>query len=160
MIVAEHPEVCIAITNVGNGPLMTYVHSSRTPPGEILEGACDEVEARQFDLKRLRLLVFTDGGSPSPVARRRLISRLARFSERPRTAVVSDQPSVRFLVTILSLFNPNSKAFASREVNAALAFLEVQREDLPQVAELLTTLHQKTYGRFNALHAVVHSLLV
>lgn len=158
MIIAEHPEVCIAVTNVKSGPLLTYVHSARTPPGEVLESACDEVENGPFDLSRVRLLVFTDGGSPSPVARKKLVTRLARFSARPRTAVVSDAPAVRFVVAMLTLFNPNAKVFSSREVAAALDFIDVDEGDRPEIWQLLTRVHQQTHGRFNALHAVMRLL--
>lgn len=156
MLIVEHPDVLIDITPTKSGTVLTYVHSTHTPPDEVLDAACDKAEDGTFDLKQVRLLVLTDGGAPSPVARKKMIQRLSKFVGNPRIAVVSDAAAVRFVVSTLLFFNPNAKVFSSRELQKALAFLEVGGDDGVRITSTLTVLRFKAgSGRFQTLDVAV-----
>lgn len=68
-------------------------------------------------------LVVTDGGGPTAAQRRALGELLAGRSVP--VAVVSGSLPVRALVTAMSWFNRSIKAFPSRELRCAVAYLEI-----------------------------------
>jgi hypothetical protein len=71
----------------------------------------------------VRVLVLTDGSSPTPAQRGKLVD--AAEGLEVRSAVISKNLVVRGVVTVLSWFQVNNKFFAPAELSGALAFLDV-----------------------------------
>jgi len=74
--------------------------------------------------RRLRILAVSDGAGPNPEMRAEITEFTKRY-ERIKSAVITVSPIVRGIVTAVSWFNPDIKAFAPKEFLAALQHLGV-----------------------------------
>src|SRR6185369_13842921 len=80
-----------------------------------------------------RVLVITAGGSPTPEQRKRLESILHPHRARARVAVVTDSTFARGVVKAIRLFYPFCQAFAPKELDEALRFLDLRSVDFLEV---------------------------
>jgi hypothetical protein len=80
-------------------------------------------EKRGIDVTQMRTLVFSDGGGPN-TAMRKTVSDLLHGRTTP-LAILTGSAMMRGIITALSWFNPDARAFAPGEAGEALRFLQV-----------------------------------
>ena len=85
------------------------------------------LSAARPDFERIRILVMTDGGSPSTEQRKRLA--IALGGKLVRVAVVTDSMKVRFIVSSIALLNREIASFANKEIAEAYAHLSLTRAE-------------------------------
>jgi hypothetical protein len=90
------------------------------------------------EMDRLKVLVVTDGGGPTPEQRKRLDRAM---SGKPvRTAVVSESVKVRFIVSSVALLTAKIQSFRKTEMEQAFKFLDLDTKErlqaLQNVAEM------------------------
>jgi hypothetical protein len=111
------------------GDVMVFLHTPGAPTRE--EWAkCMEMLARLAAtgaFPKVRVLVVTDGGGPDVVMRGELQAFFKKQGHAPKTAVVTTSILSRGIVTAVSWFNPNIKAFAPIHFPAALEHLGLSR---------------------------------
>ncbi len=73
-------------------------------------------------------LVISEGGGPTTVQRGQMNDLLEANGFKGKVAVVTLNRLVRGIVTALSWFNPNIKAFTTVQVQAALEYLGVAKD--------------------------------
>lgn len=78
---------------------------------------------KTLDFSRMRMLVFTRGGAPTPAQRKAMNEALQGTSFT--TAIVTDVTLVRGVVTALSWFNSSIKAFSTAQVEDAFRYLQI-----------------------------------
>jgi hypothetical protein len=129
--------------------LMLVVHTS-SAPSEI-EWAPYFRELVKHDPKNLRSLAFTDGGAPGGAQRKQLNDFLQ--GQASPAAVVTSSSMVRGVVTALSWFNSQMRAFAPHELDAALRYLGVGMGEMNVVHREIQLLRQKL--GFEGLKSIV-----
>jgi hypothetical protein len=101
----------------------------------------------------LRYLIFTPGGHPDAL-QRRLLESTMRENGIPvaRCAIITNAWAARQIITVISLFNPEIRAFAAHDAQSAMDYLEV---DPSLRSQLLATAFrlQKELGSQKSLHA-------
>ena len=85
--------------------------------------------------KPLRVLVVTDGGSPSAAQRRKLLALTRR--QRPKIAVVTARVRIRFMLSIFALVNQDTRSYLPTQLGAALAYLGLTAIEAKTVSELV-----------------------
>jgi hypothetical protein len=108
--------------------LFIVVYGDRDPGNDEWWGYIEEI--KRHGVERTMHLIFTSGGGPLAPQRRYLSEVLA--GRTVPVAVISPNPAVRFMVTVMSWFNRNIRAFPTSGLYDALDFLEVptSRADL------------------------------
>jgi hypothetical protein len=86
-----------------------------------------------------RVLVMTEGGHPSKAQQDRLVATLGGR----QTAVVSNAPTLRFVVSALSFANPHIKCFVPSQMHSALSHLGIDDASVPLVDEVIGRLRQQ-----------------
>ena len=90
------------------------------------------------DMARLKTLVVTDGGGPTPDQRERLERAMGGIAVR--TAVVSESVKVRFIVSSVALLTAKIRSFRKSEMAKAFDFLSLDPQErrlaLENVAEM------------------------
>ena len=87
------------------------------------------------DLPKVKFIVRTDGGGPSPSQRRSLEQALGG---RPaRVAVVSDHLKVRFVTSTIALFQKELQSFLVKETPKAYEHLDLSDSELRQAEAAL-----------------------
>lgn len=107
-------------------------------------------------LPSYRLLVITDGAGPTARQRKELNAEFGAALKSVRTAVISDAVTVRFIVSMLSLFAPQVRSFHVDEMTAALRYLDL---DIEKLRRLSHGLREIPPGRFSTLDAAVRPLM-
>jgi hypothetical protein len=79
------------------------------------------------ELQSIRILVRTDGGTPTASQRRRLADALG--DTHMLVAAVSDSIKVRFAGSTISLFQRNYRQFATKELPQAYEHLKMTRAE-------------------------------
>jgi hypothetical protein len=89
-------------------------------------------------MARLKTLVVTDGGGPSPDQRKRLERAMGGIAVR--TAVVSESVKVRFITSSVALLTAKIQSFRKSEMSKAFDFLSLDPQErrlaLENVAEM------------------------
>jgi hypothetical protein len=119
--------------------LVVAVHSAAPPSEE--EWAGYIATMRKIGPEKVCGLAFTDGGAPDSKQRKLLNDVLGG---RPRiAAVVSGSTLVRSVVTALTWFNPDVKAFSPDRVNDAYAYLKLTTAQIEAVNRQVQVLHKQ-----------------
>lgn len=111
-----------------SGRLFVAWHNRETPHDP--EWSAVVAALRAHDHATLRVLVVTEGGTPSRAQQQALTGVLA--GKAIPVAVVSDATAVRFVASALALFMKRIKTFRSNELAQAYAHLgltEAERRD-------------------------------
>jgi hypothetical protein len=117
----------VALQPVGN--LMIAVYNENPPTNtEHLEVLS---VFRSLDLERTRCLTVTKGGAPTAAQRKDLTEALG--GRQFRSAVVTNAHFVRGIVTALSWFNSEIRAFSKEQMQDALKYLDVPPESWEEV---------------------------
>lgn len=74
-------------------------------------------------------MIVTEGGGPNATQRGNLNDLFEARNFKTKVSVVTLSRLVRGIVTALSWFNPNVKAFSTIQIPAALDYLEVSKDD-------------------------------
>lgn len=101
------------------GDLFVVIH--RAGPPSDAEWDAYIAPWREHDMALMRTLVFTDGGAPNTLQRKKANEILA--GRQSLTAVISSSPLVRGIVTSLSWFNAKIKAFAPEHADEGFRHL-------------------------------------
>jgi hypothetical protein len=96
------------------------------------------------------VLVFADSGAPSAAQREQLLQ--AGADAPSRSALVSSSPIARGVIKVFSWFNVKVKSFAPKEINKALAFLEIPAGELAAVWSEVRSLESSLAVRVRAVH--------
>jgi hypothetical protein len=97
------------------------VHNTQAPTDD--EWARFMSVTKQVKLEHLRVLVFTDGGTPNVRQRGELVDHFA--GQTPPIAMISTNALVKGVATAISWFNPRIKVFAPSDVSKAFAHLGI-----------------------------------
>ncbi len=127
------------LPGIAGGGLMLLVHTNRPPSDAEWEPYYAELV--KHDPKKIRSLAFTDGGAPS-AAQRAQVNDFLR-GQASTAAVVTTSTMVRGVVTALSWFNAQMKAYAPRDVDAGLQHLGVRPDEVPLVRREIQLLRKK-----------------
>jgi hypothetical protein len=119
--------------------LMLLVHTTRAPFDAEWEPYYRELI--QHEPGGLRSLAFTDGGAPNGAQRKQVNDYLRGRSSL--AAVVTASSMVRGVVTALSWFNAQMKAFAPDQVDDALRYLGVRPQEMAKVRQEIQLLRKK-----------------
>jgi hypothetical protein len=90
---------------------------------------------------KLCFLIFTAGGSPDAMQRRRMemAMRMHGVMMAP-SAIVTDSWAVRQVVTIISWFNPAIRAFAGHDAKGAMDYLGIEGDLWPTLLQAASRL--------------------
>jgi hypothetical protein len=88
-------------------------------------------------------LIITEGGGPNTVQRGTLNDMLEANNFKGKISVVTLNRLVRGIVTALSWFNPNIKAFSTLQIPAALEYLGVPKDQQDAVNAEIKRLRDK-----------------
>ena len=95
--------------------------------GEVTLSSDEEQEMLAFfktlDLERIRCLVFTKGAAPTAMMRKHMHDALG--GREMMAAIVTDVYFMRGIVTTMSWFNKQVRAFPSSALESALRYLEI-----------------------------------
>jgi hypothetical protein len=88
-----------------------------------------------------RVLVMTEGGHPSKAQQDRLVAALG--GRRALTSVVSNASTLRFVVSALTLANPDIKSFAPSQMHSAMSHLGIDDTEVSVVESAFKRLRQQ-----------------
>jgi hypothetical protein len=127
-------------TFVGN--LVVMLHTKNTCGDAELGAYLAELAKR--DVVGTRVFVLTDGGGLTAKQRKELNDVLG--GRQQMCAVVSNDAIVRGIVTALAWFNRSIKSFPPSQVEEALLYLKVPRDEFFQVQAQIKRLRAELYG--------------
>jgi serine/threonine-protein kinase len=122
------------------GDLIIAFMNEKTPTNEehdVMLDVMRRVPAGQMK----RTLTVTRGGGPTTMQRKRFNDVLA--GHPLRAAIVIDKLAGRGIVTALSWYNPQIRAFAPSDMDRALEYLGVPPSDRPRVIEQVAFLERE-----------------
>jgi D-ribose pyranose/furanose isomerase RbsD len=120
------------------GLLMIIRQNQNAPSEQDWDETLRLMTLNPAEMDRLKVLVVTDGGGPTPEQRKRLDRAM---SGKPvRTAVVSESVKVRFIVSSVALLTAKIQSFRKTEMEQAFKFLDLDTKErlqaLQNVAEM------------------------
>ncbi len=118
------------------GDLLLVVHANASPDAGEWRRFCEIAGELRNARGELRALVVTEGGAPN--ATQRTLYNEQVGAKNVRVAVLTDSAAARAVLTAMSWFNREMRAFAKGDLAGSLAFLRVQepRELGATLAEL------------------------
>jgi hypothetical protein len=146
--------------------LVTY-HTVAAPSDVEWQAWLDATEVLWKNTPDLLLLVVSDGGHPTrkQIARleegKRRLERLGgkRRSE-PLTAIVSSSVAMRFVVSTVSLFNPQIRCYASTEQQLAYRHLGLAPSEAMLASAAVERLRNEASGTVSAAGAGQRSIKI
>lgn len=106
--------------------VLVAVHTKDNPTDEEWSGYVDF--GRKQMGKYTSSLVISEGGGPNATQRGAMNDLLEANGFKGKVSVVTLNRLVRGIVTALSWFNPNVKAFTTVQIPAAIEYLEIPRD--------------------------------
>jgi hypothetical protein len=97
-------------------------------------------EAREH-FEHVKILVLTEGGSPSAPQRERLATTLAGKSVR--VAVVTNSVKVRFVAAMVALFHKEMRCFARQELRLACSHVGMTPEEANTAERILDEMSEE-----------------
>ncbi|APR79638.1 Hypothetical protein A7982_04985 [Minicystis rosea] len=114
-----------------SGRYLICAYNEYPPTDEEAKASLEIFKTLNFET--VKVLTFTKGGAPTASQRKELNDALA--GRQLTTAVVSDSPLLRGIITAFSWFNPKIKAFNSSELEQAFLYLEIPPSRWERIAE-------------------------
>jgi hypothetical protein len=118
-----------------NGSLLLVVHNDATVTQEEWVACVGREAAFTATTRSARILVVPAPGGTTLTAKQRSLLRETLPMDEVRVAVLTANAAMRAVITALSWFMPDTKAFAADDLHGALRFLgdplppsEIQRE--------------------------------
>ena len=143
--------VFTVLETVGGGGLMLVAHTGKPPSQQEWDRYCEALT--RHDPERMTSLVFTDGGAPDGGQRKQVNDFLK--GRTSACAVVASSTVVRGVVTALGWFNPMIRAYSPTEVDEALHYLGVRRDELVLVRREIQVLRKNLgYDHLRSIIAV------
>ncbi|HSY23587.1 MAG TPA: hypothetical protein VK841_15780 [Polyangiaceae bacterium] len=105
------------------GTLIFAVQTEQPPSDYEWNEFLDILRRHKSEMAKLKILVVTAGGSPSPAQRKHLAEALG--SARFGVAVVSDNISARFVASTIALFHRDHRSFSATEITEAYDHLQL-----------------------------------
>lgn len=102
-------------------------------------------QRREYRPDELRILVYTDGGSPNAQQRALLAHTLGNF--HPRVAVVSNSIKVRFAGSLIALFQRNYRQFSASELKLAFSHLQLPPNQCELAEKVLRELEAQLFSQ-------------
>jgi hypothetical protein len=122
------------------GLLMLIRQNHNAPTDQDWDETLRLMTLNPAEMVKLKVLVVTDGGGPTPEQRKRLDRTMG--GKPVLTAVVSDSMKVRFIVSSVALLSAKIQSFRKSEIEQAFKFLGLdareRRVALDNIAELDT----------------------
>ena len=138
------------------GDLFVLVHAATSPDDTTWSRYVAEYGRVDRPRSFPRALVLSDGGGPSG-AQRKALEEVA--GDDDRAAIVSASALPRFVVSMLTLRTPNIQAFAPREIDEAMRFLDLSSAERREVAAHVSELRRKgDLGSLRVLDAAFPSV--
>ena len=109
------------------GTLLLLRQGPETPRDEEWDETLKLLSLNPSDLERMKVLVVTDGGGPTPDQRKRLDRAMG--GKPIRVAVVSESVKVRFIVSSVALLTSNIQSFRVGEMEAAFKHLGLSQPE-------------------------------
>lgn len=121
--------------------IFLVVHTKENPSDEEWDAYVEFSRANlgNFDCT----LIITDGGGPNTMQRGNLNDMLEAANYKGKISVVTLNRLVRGIVTALSWFNPNIKAFSTLQISSALEYLGVPADQHAAVNAEIKRLRDK-----------------
>jgi hypothetical protein len=116
------------------------VHSADPPSDTEWNRWLEALSRYLLRTSRARMLVMSQGGAPNPSQRRASDAVTAPHHRDMKVAVVTQSTFVRGVVAAFRVLLPFYRAYAPRELEAALAYLDVPSDRVRQVESRLETL--------------------
>lgn len=139
----------MALLTQAVGRCMIIMHDDVDPTNEEWDLFLSAL--RKQNVVNFVYLIYTLGGKPSPLQREKLRNVGKEHLDSIKSAVVSDNAAIRFVVTGLSFFMPQIRAFDREKAAQALAWLEIPVYNYGMiykaVAEMTQTLSTKQKGK-------------
>jgi len=89
----------------------------------------------------MNTLVWTEGGGPNVMQRKRVVKALnCRSNESPPAAILSDSMWVRGVITAFKWLGTSIRAFRPTELNEAMVYLGLPPASRDQIEEALARL--------------------
>ena len=123
------------------GSLVLLRQNSEAATEEEWNNLIDTIVALRADLPKVKFVVRTDGGGPSPPQRQRLEAALA--GKPARVAVVSDHLKVRFVTSTIALFQKDLKSFLVKEIAQAYDHLGMSESERRQAEIALSQMESE-----------------
>lgn len=121
--------------------LFLVMHTKDNPTDE------EWAEYVDFTVKNLAhftsTMIITEGGAPNAMQRGSMNDLLEAKGFKQKVAVVTVSRLARGIVTALSWFNPNVRAFSTVQVPAALTYLDIPAADHEGILNEVRALRQK-----------------
>ena len=105
------------------GTLIFAVQTEKSPSDHEWAEFLDMLRTHRSEMAKLKILVVTAGGSPSPVQRKQLAEALG--GTRFAVAVISDNISARFVASSIALFHRDHRSFSATEITEAYDHLQL-----------------------------------
>jgi hypothetical protein len=132
-----------------SGDLFLLVHGADAPADEDWDRYADELARLDRSGRHAKILVLTEGGSPTGPQRARIQTA---SSDADRTAVVSSAAIPRFAVSLIALMHRNIRSFAPRELERAMDFVGLSGDERRDaVAHLRSLARERPMGLLTVL---------
>ena len=123
------------------GSILLVLHTKENPSDDVFE---EYIKFAGDNIHRIKsTMILTEGGGPNAMQRGLSNDLLETHNIKAKIAVVTLSRAIRGIVTALSWFNPNIKAFSTIQIPAAMEYLEVPREDRDAVVREVKALRKK-----------------
>lgn len=125
------------------GRLLVVAHT-KAAPGETWNVFVRELAAHaaMHWQSAPRILVFSDGGGPDAVQRKALLDAVPQI-RTARGAVLSSNALIRGIATAFSWFTKGFRVFAPSELQAAVAWLELDNSEETTISAIIARLRRE-----------------
>jgi hypothetical protein len=125
--------------------VLLFLHTADPPTVEEWRDCMQRMReyAKTIDVKRLSVLVISDGGGPDSLMRGELTDFYEHTGHTLRTSVIATSVIVRGIVTALSWFNPQMKAYSPKQMPSALKHLNLPLPALPRILREFKTMEKE-----------------
>jgi len=131
------------------GSVVVLVHGSTTPSDGEWRAYLSFLEEIVVDAPGV--LVFTEGAAPSAPQRTAVSRLVAQRGGRWRTSVVTQDTVARGIVTLMSWFNPDIRAFSPGAMAEALDYLGVREADREPLRRRVLALRAQVAGALSGV---------
>jgi hypothetical protein len=134
------------------GDVVLVLHNSESPDdnawGAYIQQCMEAGRIANGDYRRIKNLVFTDGGGPNATQRQQSIDALQKFTgvKESKVAVVTNSMIARGIITVASWMNMTVKAFSPEKAEDAGRFLGIPAEQMNRFAQAIERLSTNLSG--------------
>jgi hypothetical protein len=149
------PTLAFSVEKLEGRTLLLWMHENAEPDDATWDDALKAGRAALSEQGpgKVAFLVITDGGAPTSTQRKRLFEAMngAHFP----IAVMNTNPLIRGVVTAISWFNPDIKAFAPTRFAEAVDYLGFSADGVRTILEAMGKLESKLGVPYASLKAAI-----